>query len=173
MHLSRVVPTHPTSGDSRSQGGALVRPVEVFCCCQPLGWCSPPVGVGFAPKQCPRSGGKSSAKWQSPPLTWGVRGGGGGTTIDRCIWQRNYYTHSPNSAVEDSAAKTVLLENLPLWSIPPRHGSWRVNLARQRTWGNVRATTHLSIPVGAQCREEDYRHSPYVRESSRHPFHSY
>ena len=62
MHLSRVVPTHPTSGDSKSQGGALVRPVEVFCCCQPLGWCSPPVGVGICTKAVPEKWGKVFSK---------------------------------------------------------------------------------------------------------------
>ena len=83
MHLSMVIPTHPTSGYPRSQGGdcpasrsprggALLMPVEVFFRCQTLGWCSPPVGWGFAPKLCPRSGESASAKWQSPLLTSGV-----------------------------------------------------------------------------------------------------
>ena len=94
--LSMVVPTHPTSGDPRSQGGdcpasrsprggALVRPVEVFFCCQPLGWRSPPVGVGIYTKAVPERGKCFSKVTVPTPDLGRPEVGKVGTTIDRSI----------------------------------------------------------------------------------------
>ena len=97
MHLSMVVPTHPTWGDPRSQGGdcpasrsprggTLVRTVEVFFCCQPLGWCSHLLVWEFTPKLCPRGGGKCFSKVTIPTSDLGrPEVGEVGTTTDKCI----------------------------------------------------------------------------------------
>ena len=106
-----VVPTHPTSGNPRSQGGdypvsrsprggALVRPVDVFCC-QPLGWCSPPVGVGICTKAVPERWGKvlqqsdNPHPWPGRPEVREV-----GATIDRCIITTTTYNHHHNIKIQ-------------------------------------------------------------------------
>ena len=72
-------PHSPHLGQPRSQGGdcpasrsprggALVRPVEVFVCCQPLGWRSPPVGVGICTKAVPDRWGEVLQQSDNPQL---------------------------------------------------------------------------------------------------------